>query len=378
MSATGACMVMGGCQLNVITLEFIVQKEKNIGYLLTFFQFTFVALCALLWVFDFRHCRWRPFQLPFGRMLWLSFLFWVVSALNNAIFMFDISIPVHTTFRSSSLMVSMVLGWALFRKQYSAAQILCAVAITVGIFAMTMEAKRRSDEEKLLTATRPTTTTATISDVGLDGGTVESFTDSLWQHPMIGIALLSVSTILAAVLGVMQESMLSKFRGLTTTNNKKEEKKDGVVVIAPPPLWAEMMFTCHALSAPMFFFVPQRMVLEWSHVVSNAQFEELSALIALNCLTQFFCIIGVYRLVDASSAFTVTLTLTLRKFFSLLFSIVYFRHFERLSVLDFAGIGMVALGSMLYSFAPKAAAAPTPVDVTQKEIGKSQGEKKEQ
>ena len=63
------------------------------------------------------------------------------------------------------------------------------------------------------------------------------------------------------------------------------------------------------------------------------------------------------------------LTLTLRKFSSLLFSIVYFRHFERLSALDFAGIGMVALGSMLYSFAPKAAAAPTPVDVTQKGNG---------
>lgn len=399
-ATTGACMVMGGCQLNVFTLELIVQREKNIGYFLTFLQFSFVALCGLFWVFDFRRWAWRPFQLPKREMIFLSFLFWFVSALNNAIFIFDISIPIHTTFRSSSLMISMLIGWLLLRKKYSFSQVLCVLAITVGIVVMTLEAKRRSDEERQTTTAffhEPSEAEVAVpADMGNDivrvshaqsaalppeGGedlsstsatpsTSTTNTTTIWHHPMIGIALLSIATVLGAVLGSMQEVMLTALRN---KQKQQQQQKDSAQTrttsgpscascdVAPPPQWAEMLFLSHAIAAPMFFLLPHRMAVEWAHVTQHPELTDLVVLMALNCITQFLCIIGVYKLVDSTSSFTVTLVLTLRKFFTLLFSIVYFQHFKRLRLWDCVGIGLVAAGSMLYSFAPKTSSSPPQV-----------------
>jgi UDP-xylose/UDP-N-acetylglucosamine transporter B4 len=64
--------------------------------------------------------------------------------------------------------------------------------------------------------------------------------------------------------------------------------------------------------------------------------------VILNVITQYICIQGVYSLVGNVGALTTTLLLTLRKFFSLFFSVWYFGNtftFEHLvgTILVFSG-----------------------------------------
>lgn len=66
-----------------------------------------------------------------------------------------------------------------------------------------------------------------------------------------------------------------------------------------------------------------------------------------NVLTQFVCIRSVYALMSECSSLTVTLVLTLRRFASLLFSILYFRH--SFGPLHWVGTIFVCFGTILFT-----------------------------
>lgn len=85
--------------------------------------------------------------------------------------------------------------------------------------------------------------------------------------------------------------------------------------------------------------------------------------LALNVLTQFMCISSVYILTSECSSLTVTLVLTLRKFLSLLFSIVYFQN--PFTVGHWIGTTLVFVGTLIFTEVPSkvrdALAAPQKV-----------------
>ena len=66
-----------------------------------------------------------------------------------------------------------------------------------------------------------------------------------------------------------------------------------------------------------------------------------------NTGTQFICISAVYRLTSECPSLTVTLVVTLRKFFSLLFSIWYFNN--PFTFVHWIGTAMVFAGTLLFS-----------------------------
>lgn len=70
-------------------------------------------------------------------------------------------------------------------------------------------------------------------------------------------------------------------------------------------------------------------------------------LLAGNVLTQFVCIRAVFALMAECSALTVTLVLTLRRFASLLFSIVYFGH--AFGAGHWTGTICVCMGTVLFA-----------------------------
>lgn len=66
-----------------------------------------------------------------------------------------------------------------------------------------------------------------------------------------------------------------------------------------------------------------------------------------NVLTQYLCISSVYVLTTECSSLTVTLVVTLRKFVSLLFSIVYFQN--PFTLFHWSGTLLVFVGTVIFT-----------------------------
>eukprot|EP00064_Thunnus_orientalis_P019882 superscaffoldBa00005181_g20012 len=67
----------------------------------------------------------------------------------------------------------------------------------------------------------------------------------------------------------------------------------------------------------------------------------------INVITQYVCIRGVFILTTECASLTVTLVVTLRKFLSLIFSILYFRN--PFTAWHWVGTAVVFLGTLLYT-----------------------------
>lgn len=71
------------------------------------------------------------------------------------------------------------------------------------------------------------------------------------------------------------------------------------------------------------------------------------AWIIANCITQYICIGSVFVLTTECSSLTVTLVVTLRKFVSLLFSIVYFNN--PFTIYHWVGTTLVFIGTLVFT-----------------------------
>lgn len=101
----------------------------------------------------------------------------------------------------------------------------------------------------------------------------------------------------------------------------------------------------------------------WNHAVISLQSEpltvpvfnftipELIFYLILNVITQFMCISSVYVLTTECSSLTVTLVLTLRKFLSLMFSIMYFKN--PFTIWHWFGTALVFIGTLIFSEVPQ-------------------------
>lgn len=71
------------------------------------------------------------------------------------------------------------------------------------------------------------------------------------------------------------------------------------------------------------------------------------AYLLCNMLTQYFCIRSVFILTTECPSLIVTLVITLRKFISLIFSIIYFQN--EFTLYHWIGTSAVFLGTFLFS-----------------------------
>jgi UDP-xylose/UDP-N-acetylglucosamine transporter B4 len=321
--------VFVGCQINLISLEWLVRDPvgKEYGNALTFLQFAAVSLLSLCYMFD-SSARWcvAPRHLSGHYVVVLATLFYAVSVLNNVVFAFDISIPLHSIFRSSSLIVSMVIGFLIRGTRYSPAQITCALLVSVGVCALT------------------------IVSAGRKAG-VDSHPSDLWWW--VGVAVLASTTAASAAMGIVQESMYADAGRRYGDELRKT-------------LWRESMFYSHALPIPVFIAVN---FLSASPAVGGGLLQQVASTpprlygtLALNVASQFVCVRGVYALVANTSSFTMTLTLTLRKFASLMVSIVLFAHYESFTWVHWLSVTAVLTGGSCYPFVASASKAKKHVD----------------
>lgn len=101
----------------------------------------------------------------------------------------------------------------------------------------------------------------------------------------------------------------------------------------------------------------------WNHAVIAVQSEPylipgvdfvipvLVLYLILNVITQFMCISSVYVLTTECSSLTVTLVLTLRKFLSLVLSIIYFQNPFTLG--HWFGTLLVFTGTLIFTEVPQ-------------------------
>lgn len=356
-AVVGAGTVFSACHVNVVTLEWLTATEegRNFGFALTFIQFIFIALCTLPFLIVLRLRRpcppfassdslqrhyntvrpvaaWirrstggfvelRPLRVDYRPLVGLVACFWAVSTLNNVAFSYNISVLFHTIFRSSSLLVNVLLGWLFFKKVYSRYQIAAMLLITVGLVAVT---------------TAKSSTSEPIVEVS-----------NTW---LVGMSLLVLTSLVSPLMGQLQDLCFGKARSVEVSGGSHlmDASVSAGVHSAPPPIWIEALCLTHLLSIPLFL---------WN---STSLFQALTFLspslfttVTANVVSQLACISGVYSLTSVAGSFTLTLVLSLRKFISVVYSLLVFGYVDSLSSQELVGIVLVGVTAALYPFVPK-------------------------
>ncbi|KAM3588331.1 golgi uridine diphosphate-N-acetylglucosamine transporter [Umbelopsis sp. WA50703] len=333
-------LIFGGCCSNVFALEILVNDAPKSGQLITLGQFLFVAMEGLLY-----HVQWpspagtwwptflpslKPRAVPIQRWVILVVVFYLVSALNNIALGFNISMPLHIIFRSGGLIVNMIMGWLLLNKRYSMGQITAVVLVTIGVVW------------------------ATIASTSVDN---KKESASSGNNFALGIVILSVAMVLSACLGLLQEVTYRKYG----------------------KCWREGLFYTHCLSLPIFLFFYKDLLAQLDiynrsplvsplqafdhlpiaattlsafpfNIISTFKIPKLWYYLIMDVLTQYVCISGVNRMTAVSSSLTLNLVLNLRKFTSLVISIVYFNN--PFAVGAAYGSVLVFIGTILYTQSP--------------------------
>ncbi|XP_054739091.1 UDP-xylose and UDP-N-acetylglucosamine transporter isoform X2 [Anastrepha obliqua] len=316
---TAVICVFVGCCSNVIFLEYLVKEDPGSGNLITFSQFLFIAIEGLVHTIASRNLK--P-KIPLRNYTLLVVMFFVTSVVNNFAFDFNIPMPLHMIFRAGSLIANMIMGILILKKRYIFSKYLSVFMITAGIILCTIIS---GSNVKNASASSP-----------IDSGTAAYSDFFIW---IIGIGLLSIALFISAYMGICQETLYKRF-------GKHPE---------------EALLYTHLIPLPGFFLIYKNI---WEHlsiaIASEPMTLPIISLIGLklqipqmmfylicNIITQYLCISSVYVLTTECASLTVTLVVTLRKFVSLLFSIVYFKN--PFTIYHWIGTGLVFFGTIVFT-----------------------------
>lgn len=305
-------VVYGGCCSNAFSLEKIVQSEKHASTLVTFSQFIFVSIVSFFLLCDFKNYSYKtlfipPPRIPLKRYLFMTMMFSATSILTNFVFKFHISVPIHVIFRSLGTSVTMLIGVLFYNKRYNWKQILSACLLTLGVCIVTLNSHRALE----------TGNSSNMDDI--DGGSLSLDKQLMWA---MGIGILALSTTIASFMGLYSETTYAIYgRGH----------------------WKENLFYSHALGLPFFIFMLPSIINEYKNILSPNFFKWL----LINCITQLLCVTGVNMLVVSTSALTTGIILMIRKFFSLILSIIFFDF--KLESWGYLGCLFVLIGALMYS-----------------------------
>ncbi|XP_041650478.1 UDP-xylose and UDP-N-acetylglucosamine transporter [Cheilinus undulatus] len=309
-TAFAICLVFIGCCSNVVSLELLVREFPGCGNIVTFAQFLFIAIEGF--IFETNFGRKKP-AIPISNYVIMVTMFFTISVINNYALNFNIAMPLHMIFRSGSLIANMILGIIILKKRYSASKYLSIALVSAGIFICTIMSAKQVN----------------VSNEGSEEQGLYAL-----MHWLTGIAMLTFALLMSARMGIFQE-MLYKQYG-------KHSK--------------EALFYNHCLPLPGFLLLSTNI---YNHAVYFSQSTPvvvpvvgLSAPILwvyllINVITQYVCIRGVFILTTECASLTVTLVVTLRKFLSLIFSILYFQN--PFTVWHWVGTAVVFLGTLLYT-----------------------------
>uniref|UniRef100_A0A8C1R6J5 Solute carrier family 35 member B4 n=1 Tax=Cyprinus carpio TaxID=7962 RepID=A0A8C1R6J5_CYPCA len=293
-------LVFVGCCSNVVFLELLVRDFPGCGNIVTFAQFAFIALEGF--IFETHFGRKKP-HIPLSNYVIMVTMFFTVSVINNYALNFNIAMPLHMIFRSGSLIANMILGIIILKKRYSASKYLSIMLVSLGIFICTIMSAKQVK------------------------GATEEDGFYAFMHWILGIAMLTFALLMSARMGIFQETLYKKYG--------KHSK--------------EALFYNHFLPLPGFLLLSTDI---YRHAVLFSQSCEYDSdgtyyVSSLARYLRYVCIRGVFILTTECASLTVTLVVTLRKFLSLIISILYFHN--PFTAWHWVGTAVVFLGTLLYT-----------------------------
>ncbi|XP_014212461.1 UDP-xylose and UDP-N-acetylglucosamine transporter [Copidosoma floridanum] len=308
------CLVFLGCCSNLIFLELLMKEDPGGGNLVTFSQFVFIAIDGFIFT---SKCGKVKSNIGIKSYMILVSMFFVSSVLNNYAFNFNIPMPLHMIFRAGSLIANMIMGIIILKKQYTFDKYLSVAMITVGIVLCTIISSRE------IKSTVPNSQQLEPS---------AAWNDFFWW--IIGIVLLTVALFISARMGIFQETLYSRYG-----KNPREA-----------------LYYTHLLPLPFFVFLSKNL---WDHAIVavnspgitvpfvHITLPRMVAYLIGNVFTQYVCVSSVFVLTTECTSLTVTLILTLRKFLSLIFSIIYFKN--PFTVYHWIGTLLVFIGTLIFT-----------------------------
>lgn len=312
-----------GCGINVVFLELLVKQDPGSGNLVTFTSFFSIALIGFAFTAKFGTVK--P-KIGLRDYFILVLMFFASSLCNNYAFNFNIPMPLHMIFRAGSLIANMIMGIIILKKKYTLSKYLSVAMISLGIVICTI----MSSTEVKSTVPPPK-----------DGSPIVPTTpyeDLFWWT--LGITLLTVALFISARMGIYQEVLFARY-------GKHSQ---------------EALLYTHLLPLPLFLLLGGNLWEHMSMAIDSEPYEITALGIALpimvlyligNVVSQYLCISSVYRLTTECSSLTVTLVLTLRKFGSLVFSLVYFKN--PFTVAHWVGTILVFVGTLIFTEVPQKA-----------------------
>ncbi|XP_015120232.1 UDP-xylose and UDP-N-acetylglucosamine transporter [Diachasma alloeum] len=306
-----ACVFLGCCS-NVVFLELLVKEDPGSGNLITFAQFLLISLEGFIFTSKFGTVKPRIGVKDYMIMV---FMFFLASVCNNYAFDFNIPMPLHMIFRAGSLIANMIMGIIILHKKYPLSKYLSVLMITMGIVMCTIVSGQEiKSTQKMAAGAVPPTPMENL----------------FWWS--LGITLLTVALFISARMGLYQEVLYVRYG--------KHPK--------------EALYYTHLLPLPFFLTLAPNI---WDHAILAVNSDPTSVLgftlpktvayLIGNVLSQYMCIASVFVLTTECTSLTVTLVVTLRKFVSLIFSILYFSN--EFSVYHWIGTTLVFSGTIIFT-----------------------------
>lgn len=313
-------MVFAGCMGAIVAMEYVLTADPNAGNLLTFTEFLFVFLQSIPGRLEPGTFRCRPLLASWTSHAMHGVLWTSMSILANYVFAFKISVPIHTLFRSCNVIASVIIGFLLFQQRYSVKQLVCVLFITVGIFCASI-----GDAQKFMGSSQscvdcnhaPNVSTPSEHLADGEGNSTAAVAEDNAQDLAIwatGIAMLVFVQMLQGSLGHLQAIYYKRFEERGPRGELADEFLFTSHVLAFLPvlvLWEDILMASHRAlaSPPVSELLPVPRAIVW---------------LILNNVFQVVCIKGVFRLVAHYEPLTVNITLSVRKFLSVLFSTIWF------------------------------------------------------
>lgn len=299
---------IGGCCSNVYTFEKLLKINSQMTTLITFSQYLFIFIFMTIYLTYIGYWKDGGFihrlSQTFEARILLPIIVQNVSAnIGNYVFQFDVPMPTHIIFRSSSAVMTLFLGWCIWNKRYSIWKVVGSVLIAIGISLFTID----------MTSLQ-------------EGGATDSHHEN--PHQYVGISLLLLATIMNSLLSLYKESVYQ--------DSKNELDWKGV-------LYYNYFYG-------ILFYVPFCNTILREFHTTRANFPlsgNVAQLFLANWITQLGCILGVNILVFRVSALSLTIILLIRRFISLFLSIFVFG--TELSIYGYVGIFLVICGTFTYS-----------------------------
>jgi UDP-xylose/UDP-N-acetylglucosamine transporter B4 len=306
--------------------------DPEVGKVLTFIQFLFISIVGLC--DQAINGSLLRSKVPIRKYVEVTILFWIVSVATNYSFAFGVSQPFAVVFRSSSLLVSFLIGFFIYKKRYSFLHFVASILVTLGVIITTsaeVSQKRAHDN-----STFATMTCANCNDMTAktNNAVYDYFSKSLGYEFfdwIIGTMLLFISLLLLAVLGHMQGSVYEK-------HGRYPEEMLFYSHFIPLPCFLLFYreFPRHFkvwTASPLTPFLPIPIPIMWMWVCCNA-------------VTQYICLRGVHSVTATFGTLTCTFWTTVRKFLTLIFSILYFQN--AFTWVHWFGSFLVLVGSLLF------------------------------